>query len=95
MAAARVAKEIERKRKAASAAQLKEAKIEAKIAIESAKLAQKLHIAKAQTKRLRKSGFKRTIGGYQFPEVDPATVLKAAKLKVLQKKLKKEGKEVP
>ena len=35
------------------------------------------------------------MGGYQFPAVDPTAVLKAAKLKILEKKLKKDGKEVP
>ena len=34
------------------------------------------------------------MGGYQFPDVDKDAILKAAKLKALAKKLKKEGKKI-
>lgn len=74
---------------------MNQAKNEGKIAIENAKKAKKLHIAKETTKRLRSSGFKRTMGGYQFPAVDEKAVLRAAKLNAQQKKLKKEGKAPP
>jgi hypothetical protein len=62
---------------------LKEAKNEAKNAIKNAKKAKKLALAKATIKRLRATGFKRTMGGYQFPAVDPAAVIRAVKLKAL------------
>ena len=62
--------------------------------MKNAAKAKKLAIARETTKRLRSSGFKRTMGGYQFPDVDKDAILKAAKLKALAKKLKKEGKKI-
>ena len=61
--------------------------------MKNAAKAKKKAAAKAQNKRLRASGFKRSISGYQFPGINNAAIERAAKYKLLQKKLKKEGKK--
>ena len=43
--------------------------------------AKKIALAKEETKRLRKSGFKRTRSGYTFPGVDLNAVDDAAKMR--------------
>lgn len=35
------------------------------------------------------------MGGYQFPDIDNDAIIKAAKLKAVQRKLKKKGKAPP
>lgn len=73
----------------------KKAKGEAKKAMKARSKAMKKAALAESNKRLRKSGFARTRGGYTFPGADNKEIERAAKFKKVAKKKGKEGKVAP